>query len=297
MIYVVLGMHKSGTTLVSQILHHSGINMGEFRSGLGYDDGNKYERLDTQMLNRQILHGYLIPSLEYLLKRPFRSTHDRAGYRRNQDSVALVRYRALRRDLEHKAPTQIQSLINQCEATYTDWGFKDPRTCLTYRAWQQHLPPHRVIVVYRHYNELLRRYRVSKYNMPLLFRVLNSWAMYNMVIFQALADTAVPAITLSYEKLMQGETEFQRLKSFVGRDLVDVRDLSLYRNRVPDTNDLPAAAHWMLPFLPADPRQIYQLLEIQRNDEYQLENRRRRFHRTMKAPASGPAINHSRFAQ
>jgi len=29
MIYVVLGMHKSGTTLVSQILHRSGIDMGD----------------------------------------------------------------------------------------------------------------------------------------------------------------------------------------------------------------------------------------------------------------------------
>ena len=43
-IYVVLGMHKSGTTLISQILHHSGVNMGgaEIETSRSYDEGNKY---------------------------------------------------------------------------------------------------------------------------------------------------------------------------------------------------------------------------------------------------------------
>lgn len=48
MIFVVLGMHKSGTTLVSQILHHSGIPMGDgFDENVTYDGGNKYEREST----------------------------------------------------------------------------------------------------------------------------------------------------------------------------------------------------------------------------------------------------------
>ncbi len=267
MIYIVLGMHKSGTTVVSQMLHQSGINMGDFATNLSYDKGNTYERRETQMLNRQILHGYLIPPLNYLLKRPFRDAYDEAGYRHNRDSVAFVRYRALRRSLEHNVPSSIQTLINQYEATYTDWGFKDPRTCLTYPAWQQQLPPHRIIVVYRHYYELLRRYQVSQHNMPLLFRVFHGWTLYNMVILRTLADTAVPTITLSYEKLMQGNEEFQRLKTFVNRTLVDTRDQTLYRNRIPDKNDLPAAARWLLPLLPADPRQIYEQLDMRRDSE------------------------------
>ena len=62
MIYVVLGMHKSGTTLISETLHESGINMGEFsdiQQGIGYDEGHKYERRETQQINRQILDGVL----------------------------------------------------------------------------------------------------------------------------------------------------------------------------------------------------------------------------------------------
>lgn len=265
MIYIVLGMHKSGTTVVSQMLHQSGINMGKFAAGLGYDDDNKYERHETQDLNRQILHGYLIPPLDYLLKRPFRHDYDQAGYRRNRDSVALVRHRALRRRLAPSA--EMETLINQYEAAYTDWGFKDPRTCLTYPAWQPLLPPHRIIIVYRHFNELLRRYRVTNRNLPRLFRVLHGWTLYNKAILAVTQETAVPTITLNYERLMQGEEEYQRLNTFVGQSLIDARNPDLYRNRVSTSDAMPPMAHWLLPFLPADPRKIYQQLETQRYSE------------------------------
>jgi len=55
MIYVILGMHKSGTTLISQILHKSGINMGEFNEDVSYDQGNQHERPAAQKINREIL--------------------------------------------------------------------------------------------------------------------------------------------------------------------------------------------------------------------------------------------------
>ena len=48
-VFVVLGMHKSGTTLVSDILHRSGVPMVEVRSSEGYDQGNKMERDATRM--------------------------------------------------------------------------------------------------------------------------------------------------------------------------------------------------------------------------------------------------------
>ncbi len=104
MIYIVLGMHKSGTTLVAQTLHAAGINMGDFDESLTYDTNNKYERHDTQELNRDLLHGYLIPPLDYLLRKPFRPDYDQAGYRRNKDSIALIRSRALQNRLHTQPP-------------------------------------------------------------------------------------------------------------------------------------------------------------------------------------------------
>ncbi len=42
MLYVILGMHKSGTTMISEILHNSGISMGEWKDkSNNYDYGHK----------------------------------------------------------------------------------------------------------------------------------------------------------------------------------------------------------------------------------------------------------------
>ena len=56
MIHVVLGMHKSGTTLVSELLHHAGIDMVDAADpDTSYDHGNKWERDSTKQVNHAIL--------------------------------------------------------------------------------------------------------------------------------------------------------------------------------------------------------------------------------------------------
>lgn len=257
MIYVVLGMHKSGTTLVAQILHKSGINMGELDESLGYDEDNKYERHQAQELNRALLDGYLIPPVRFLLRRSSLPTYDQAGYRPNSDSQALVRYAALRQSLAEKDHRALRSLVEACEARYDHWGMKDPRTCLTYAAWRAVLPEHRIIVVYRHYSQLLSRYRVNNWQIPRLFRILNSWTLHNSAILEALSTANVPYVVLSYERLMEDDGEFRRLQAFTGSALVDARDRSLYRHRAEPENKLPLTALPLLPFLPEDPRTVY----------------------------------------
>ena len=57
MIYVVLGMHKSGTTLLARALHESGIVMGqEFPAGIDYVKA-KYEARWVQEINDEILQA------------------------------------------------------------------------------------------------------------------------------------------------------------------------------------------------------------------------------------------------
>jgi len=63
MIYIVLGMHKSGTTLVAEMLHKSGIQMiGDHDGDPSYDKGNKYERVSTANLNKDILECWNVSS-------------------------------------------------------------------------------------------------------------------------------------------------------------------------------------------------------------------------------------------
>ena len=75
MIYIVLGMHKSGTTLLSQILHHSGISMGEnFNESVSYSQGNKYERETTQQINKEILGDPTAYSIDIPLPKTLKLT-------------------------------------------------------------------------------------------------------------------------------------------------------------------------------------------------------------------------------
>lgn len=262
MIYVILGMHKSGTSLVTEMLHQSGINMGDFDDSLTYDQSNKSERHETQELNRDLLHGLLIPPLGYLLRRPFRPPLDPAGYRRNKDSIAIIRTRALARLRQNTAPpAEWHQLIDNLNNRYSNWGFKDPRTCLTYPVWQRALPPHKVIIVYRHYGQLIQRYRVKSWDAARLFRVLHGWTIYNQSNLAVGRSSDNPTLILNYEKLMSEDQELDRLSRFIGRPLVDVRKPQLYRNRATKREVDPPLSRLVTPILPVQPQTLFSQLE------------------------------------
>jgi hypothetical protein len=254
-IYVVLGMHKCGTTLVARLLHESGIDMGDFDAELGYGDGNHYERRATQEANRRLLHGLQLPPLDYLLRRPLRPPVDAAGYAINRDSQAYVRYRALARRLDHpEAARELQAVVASCAAEGEDWGFKDPRTSLTYAAWRRALPPHRIVVVFRALGQLLGRTRGGARHPLRALRVVHAWTVYNWMIVRQLEAADQPWIALRYEQLMAGAEPLERLGSFVGRPLRDARDPRLYRTR--EATKLPAWVQAARPLLPIDPVEL-----------------------------------------
>ena len=213
MIYVILGMHKSGTTLVSQILHHSGINMGDdIDPHISYSQGNQYERESTWLLNEDIL-GHQPLEVESI------------------DTVApdILQLTDAQRTGMHK-------IINECNEKYADWGFKDPRTCLTYPLWASELPQHKIIVIYRSPNELWQRYRpkhlYNRYLDPYVaWKLMCRWSEHNVNIMTYLQNTQVDFLVLEYRKLMSTQAEFDRLQAFVGMELNDRRRKDLYRHK------------------------------------------------------------------
>jgi hypothetical protein len=219
-IYVVLGMHKSGTTLISQILDHSGINMGEHDTNVSYDDGNKYEREASLRLNEEIL--------------------DCVG----QESIDILPDKMPELTDEHR--TRMREIIASCNANYETWGFKDPRTCLVYPLWASELPEHKLIVIFRSYKESWGRYRFkSLRNAPRqltrAWKYLRAWTLNNSHIVQYLKDTDRDYLVLEYSRLMTTQEEFDRLLAFVGQPLEDKRRAGLYRNRASDSPTLQMA--------------------------------------------------------
>ena len=211
MIYVVLGMHKSGTTLVSQILHHSGINMGcQIETDRSYDQGNKYERAATLSLNEAILDARPSTSVEINVPRRLSLTTEQRG--------------------------RMREIIESCNREYENWGFKDPRTCLLYSLWASELPRHKIIAVYRSPHEIWPRYRVvhsrNRYRDPYrAWRYMKTWSEHNANILTFLQNTTMDYLVLEYGCLMATMAEFNRLQDFVGVELKDRRQPGLYRNR------------------------------------------------------------------
>lgn len=271
-VFIVLGMHKSGTTLVARMLHESGINMVDDVSSLTYDQGYKFERKSMQEINKTLISECLIPTMRHFFRPSFYPQHNAAGHTINDDAIALVRHKVLAKQLaKNPLGKQMNVCIAKLDQEFGEWGFKDPRTCLTYPAWDSSLPDHKIIVVFRHYNQLLQRYALSglkQLNVPLVYRVLNAWVNHNDYILQVIKETTLPVSVFSYEQLMGNESALPKLGEFIGRPLVDTRDPQLYRNRTDEGMPVGIVPSSLYSIFSRHPQAIYnELLEYtQRND-------------------------------
>jgi hypothetical protein len=282
MIYVVLGMHKSGTTLISETLHESGINMGEFsdiQQGIGYDEGHKYERRETQQINRQILDGVLKAPFDLFWFRSRRGELDAAGYVINDDAAALVDVRELERRLSSQPhQRQIDDLVARLQGHYSDWGFKDPRTCLTYPLWASSLPEHRLVLVYRHFDPLLhrmlnlRRHKIPLINCARTYAILQGWLVSNLYLVQYAKHGSVPFILLNYERFMSQPEGLERLRAFTGKDLADRRKKTMYRRQAGASSQLPLSVRMRAPRLPTKLHELWRTLESMADDRPEIDD-------------------------
>ncbi|MEP1382344.1 MAG: sulfotransferase [Paraglaciecola sp.] len=210
MIYIVLGMHKSGTTLISRILHESGINMGEFDASVSYDKGNQYEREEFQIINKEIL---------------------KCGNAHSTDVIEPLKGSYLNDEFTGS----INAIEKQLNVEYDNWGFKDPRTCLTYSFWNTNLPDHQLIYVFRSPIEIWNHYRkkIPKYRMLKRFiasyKAVKAWYIYNNEAFNIVADSSKKQYLIEYSEFMNSKQSIERLSEFIGVTLKDSRDPNLYR--------------------------------------------------------------------
>lgn len=264
MIYVVLGMHKSGTTLVSRMLHASGIDMGEdIDDSVDYDRGNHYERRSTADINHALLQGCLVPPMDVRFFAGFtRIYRNPEGSSRHYHSLSRVR--ALPDRVGPDAERRMREVIAACNDAHPEWGFKDPRTCLTYSLWQEHLGDHKVIAVYRGIGQVLQHYGATGLRqafLPRAYGVLRTWARYNSLLIEICRRPHAPTLVIRYERLLDDERESQRVAAFVGRPLKDVRQADKYRGRAADSEVFPPLAALLAPFVPTSPHEVLRQLE------------------------------------
>ena len=164
---VVVGMHRSGTSLTASILGSSGVHLGDslVPAGHGNAEGH-FEDLEFVDLHRAALEAF---------------GHDPEGW----DEVVLDH-------LPDALEARARALID-ARASRPFWGWKDPRTALFLPFWERLLPEAKFVFVYRNPWEVIdslyrrgdRRFRHD----PVAAARL--WTHYNSVMLDAHARWAI----------------------------------------------------------------------------------------------------------
>jgi len=194
-IICILGMHRSGTSLVSRILNILGVYLGPEAHIMqpGPDNPKGYwEHYMLTALNDEIL-ARLGGSWHEVPVFP-------AGWEISSE-LADLRQRA-------------RAILQEDFATADLWGWKDPRTCLTLPFWQRLLPPMRYVICLRNPVDVSRSLE-RRNNFP-FEKGVQLWLTH---VTSALRHTTgQPRLFVFYEDLMEDwPTEIKRLANFLGK--------------------------------------------------------------------------------
>ncbi len=173
---VVLGMHRSGTSLVAGVLHHLGVNMGKEMLGgdrfnpFGHFENKKIIKLNEEILKEAGGSWYAPPSSEKILK------------------------------VREKFKNKIKEIIESEKSKL--WGFKDPRTSLTIELFLPFLENPYFIVCYRNKREIIKSLiRRDKMNFEYASRLIDLYYERITKFFEAHRD--LRRINVKYEEMMR----------------------------------------------------------------------------------------------
>src|SRR5262245_17288516 len=188
----VLGMHRSGTSLIARVLNLLGVYLGPQEHLMNPDRFNP---------NGYWEHQEIVALDDEILARMGGSWRDPPTFTPGwQDSPGLA-------DLRQRA----RKLIHDEFGAASCWGWKDPRTCLTLPFWKRLLPPLHYVLCLRNPADVARS---LAHTMP-VEQAMDLWHIYTASAFEH--STGQPRLMVGYDDLMaQWQQELPRLARFVG---------------------------------------------------------------------------------
>jgi hypothetical protein len=193
-IVCVLGMHRSGTSVIARILNL-----------LGVDLGPEHHLLDAVPYNPKGLweHRFFVELNDQILAKLGGNCVDLPAFRPGWEKGPGLE------DLRQRA----RRLIRDDFAGAETWGWKDPRTCLTLPFWQQLLPPMRYVLSLRNPLDVARSLeRRDDYSLP---RGIYLWLTYTRAALEHTAGQ--PRCLVFYEDVLgDWDRELRRLGLFLG---------------------------------------------------------------------------------
>jgi hypothetical protein len=127
---IIAGMHRSGTSLITHWLNECGLQLGEnfLPAGVGNVDGH-YEDIEFLKLHEEILHDNHLPE------------------------TGLTDEHNIEMSIYHRE--KLKSIIKVKNNLYSQWGWKDPRTCLFLDTYKELLPNANYLIIIRDYKSVV----------------------------------------------------------------------------------------------------------------------------------------------
>ena len=183
---VVLGMHRSGTSIVTHLIHQMGAYFGEIDHEMGPNEYNLkgyWERNDVMQLNDAI-------------------------FQESQEEVSWFRvsnFNAYENTISKDLDERIKEIIDQLGQN-APWVLKDPRMCLTFPYWEKYLTDPVIIIPFRSPVAVARSLN-NRDHFPLEFS-LALWQEY--LTSAIIASKKFPVVYVEYEKLLESPLEESR---------------------------------------------------------------------------------------
>jgi len=196
----IAGAHRSGTSMLTRLLHRSGLDLGPENDLMpaasdnpdGFWENLRFVHLNDEVLNAVGAAWDLPPWQEETF-----------------DGANLQPMRA-------KAKLLIERFSEKAV-----WGWKDPRNCLTLPFWRSLLPGLKTIIIIR--NPLEVAYSMHKRNGTSYALGLRLWEIYNR---RLLAETSPPERVIAHYQTFfeEPEAELRKIATFAGLDGNEIAD-------------------------------------------------------------------------
>ena len=193
-IVCVLGMHRSGTSVAARLMNLLGIDLGAEEHLLGPRPDNPKGFWE---------YGPIVDLNEEILGRLGGNWREPPPLPPGWETAAEFA------DLRQRA----RDLVARTFAS-ADWGWKDPRTCLTLPFWKQILPPVHYVICMRSPAEVAASLE-KREGFP-IEKSIRLWQVYTGAAIEQTAG--LPRHFLFYEDLIRSHREeVSRLARFLGR--------------------------------------------------------------------------------